>query len=90
MTPLRIVLVGAVLAVAALGLADLPRPPCVPEPVGSLPLDAVAVVDLMAGPLVANGISFLFLSALLVVGAPWVIAGLAVFALHWPARLRTR
>ena len=85
----RILLVGAVLSVAALGLADLPRP-CVPEPIGPLPLDAVTVVDLMAGPLVANGISILFFSSLLVVGAPWVIAGLAVAALHWPARFRTR
>jgi hypothetical protein len=80
-------LVVAVLDVAAFGLADLPRPPCVPEPVGPPPLDAVAVVDLMAGPLVANGISILFLSALLVAGAPWVLAGLAVAAL---ARARTR
>jgi hypothetical protein len=87
---LGIIVVAAVLGVAALGMADLPRYPCVPEPAGPLPLDAVAVVDLIAGPLLANGISILFLSSLLVVGAPWLIAGLAVAALHWPARFRTR
>jgi hypothetical protein len=83
-------LIVAVLGIAALALADPFRRPCAPEPVAPLPLDAVAVVDLMAGPLVANGISLLFLSAVAVVGAPWVIAGLAVALMHWPARIRAR
>ena len=62
----------AVLAIPA--LADLPcQPPSVP-PV----LTVSAFLDQLVGSLLQHGVSILFAGALLVVGLPWMMAGLAI------------
>ena len=64
-------------------LCALPEAPPLPVPE---PLSAASIVDLMLGTMVRNGIAVLFLGALVVVGAPWIMAGLAVVLLHLPRR----
>jgi hypothetical protein len=83
-----LVLVAILAVFPALALSDLIRPPCA-SPVES-PLTAGAVLEVMLGRVVENGIVLLLLGAVTVVVMPWLVAGLAVALLALPGKLRNR
>jgi hypothetical protein len=68
---------GVLVVLTASALADLP---CQPEVAPPVLLTVDAVLDDVAGTLIQNGVSVLFVGALAVVGLPWMMAG-AVMAL---------
>jgi hypothetical protein len=85
----RAVLFVAIVALPAMAMADLVRPLC-PGEVQTIPLSADVMVDLMLGPLVHHGVLLLLLGSFAMVGLPWTIAGLAMFAAELPRRFKSR
>ncbi|MGH9324470.1 MAG: hypothetical protein ACRD21_07035 [Vicinamibacteria bacterium] len=82
--------VGMALLAPALALSD-PFIPCEAPPIlAPTPLSAGAILDLVLGPMVEDGISILLLGALAVVGVPWILAGLAVALVHRAERFKPR
>ena len=70
---------GVVMVLATSAFADLP---CQPEVAPPLLLTVDAVLDDVAGTLIQNGVSVLFVGALAVVGLPWVMAGAVMALVH--------
>ncbi|HLE70060.1 MAG TPA: hypothetical protein VJH87_10285 [Vicinamibacteria bacterium] len=74
---------GIVVLLAIPALADLP---CQPAAVPPVPLTVGAFLDQLLGSLLQNGITVLFVTALAVVGLPWMMAGLAMALVELPRR----
>jgi hypothetical protein len=74
-----------VMVLPALALADVVCPGDAPSLV-PVPLDAGAVLELMLDSLVRNGVLVVALSALTIVGAPWLVAGVGVALVSLPRR----
>ena len=85
-----LLLTATILVFPALAASDLVRPPCDPAPAAAAPLTTATVFELMLDTVVERGISLLFLGALAVVVAPWVVAGFAVALLALPGKIRER
>jgi hypothetical protein len=81
----RDVLAGvAVLALISIpALADLP---CQPVSLPPAPLTVGAFLDEILGSVLSNGVALLFVGSLVVVGLPWMMAGLAVGLLQLARR----
>jgi hypothetical protein len=73
----------ALLLLAIPALADLP---CQPGQLPPAPLTVGAFLDDVLGSVLENGVALLFVGSLLVVGLPWMMAGLAVGLLQLAKR----
>jgi hypothetical protein len=81
----REILAGAMLLafLAIPAVADLP---CQPTPIPPAPLTVGAFLDDVLGSLLQNGIAVLFVGSLVVVGLPWMMAGIAMGLLQLARR----
>ncbi len=81
----REVLAGLAL-VALLSIPALADMPCQPTSLPPVPLTVGAFLDEVVGSVFQNGIAVLFIGSLVVVGLPWMMAGLAVGLLQLAKR----
>ena len=79
-------ILGGVALVAFLAIPALADLPCQPAPLPPAPLTVGAFLDDVLGSVLQNGIVLLFVGSLLVVGLPWMMAGLAVGLLQLAKR----
>jgi hypothetical protein len=81
------------LALPALAIADVVHP-CEESQeapsLGTAPVDAAVVADLVLDPVIRHGVVFLLLSSAAIVGTPWLLAGAAVALVSLPRRIRAR
>ena len=74
---------AVLLSLAATAGADLPCIECKAPPRTDA-IDADELLGRVASTVLEDGLSFLLLGALAVVGAPWLVAAVAIAAVYFP------